>query len=63
MDQLKLATIHRLHDDIRTIESKFNLIEESLSKDNDDQIILFYLRDIVARCDYVSNQIEENFKK
>jgi len=60
MESNKLGTIHRLHGDIKSIDAKFDLIE-SLGEDKDEEI-LYYLRHIVDRCNYISNEIERNFK-
>jgi len=57
----KIATLKRLMGDASDMKNHFDLIiyDHSLTEETVD----FYLRKIVHKCDYISNELEKEFKK
>jgi len=64
MNPDKISTIKRLSGDAADVKETFDRISEILKKEDklDDDIILFQLRKIVDRCDYISLTIEKEFR-
>lgn len=56
------ATVHRLIGDSKDIVHYFEMIQNGLDKPEKEDEILFFLRKIVSRCDYISSQIESEIK-
>ena len=64
MSPNEIALIRSMQGDAGTVRSKFDFIlgELASGKINDDRI-LFELRQIVGKCDYISTTIESNFNR
>lgn len=56
------STIHRLSGDAKTIVEYFESIRLKLDGTDSTDEILFFLRKIVERCDYIASQIESEIK-
>lgn len=62
MEAEKFGIVKRLQGDAKDILDFFDLIFEATKIPDSDEQILFQLRKIIRRCDYISSEIEKEFR-